>query len=79
MAGARQNTASLRVEQRRDAGSETALQPPMQALIDLGQQLGGLGCEFSQGPDGVDDERYGHGCLQPFAAHVAQNNEGRAM
>ncbi len=43
--------------------AKTALQSPMQALIDLGQHLGGLGREFSQGPDGSDDERYGHGRL----------------
>ena len=47
----------------------------MQALIDLGQHLGGLGSEFGQGPDGADDERDGHGGLQSFAAHVAQDNE----
>ena len=76
MAGAGKDAASIRIQQHGDAGSESALQSTMQALIDLGQHLGGLGCEFGQGPDGADDERYGHGRLQSFAAHVAQHDEG---
>ena len=74
MARARDNTASIRIEQHSDAGGEPAPQSPMQALIDLGQHLGGLGRKFGQGPDRADDERYGHGRLQSFAADVAQDN-----